>query len=347
MAQAPATAPGFPGLTAQQATEKLAALLPDSLDDSNDEVEQTPETSEVSDEADAGLDEATEDEITEDDVVEDDIVDGEPDEEPADDETEEPTLYTVKVDGQDVKVTLDEALAGFRMAKHNTQTAQKLAEDRKALEAREAEIAAKREVLGQYEERLAQLDEAIAEMEGKEPDWDEVKRERPESYAEEFADWQRHAKRKQKLKDERTRVKQDREKDAQAEMSKTLERERKLLHEKLPVMKDATKSVAFRDQLVTYAESQGITREEFLNTNDHRAIVILDKARRYDAIVARKQAATAPAGKKKTPTTAMRPGAPRARVPANVKARQEALARAKKTGTRSDAARALEHLVGE
>lgn len=341
------------GLTASQAKSKIEALLGDDIDESAEETSEDIEATEDQDETvDASEESAEEDaDLTDEDIPEEDLSDVDVPEDEETDQDDEPTRYTVKVDGKEREVSLDELKAGFRFNAHNTQTAQKNAEERKQLDAAKAEIETKRATIKAYEDRLAQLDEALEEMDGKEPDWTEVKRERPESYAEEYADWQRVAKRKDKLKSERERVAKERS-DGEAEsFSKTIEREKNALHEKLPVLKDAEKAPVYRENMQKYAESQGFSAKEFYSMVDHRAMVLIDKARRYDAIVSRRDAAKgatrAVDTKKKNLPRPVRPGSSQRRVPANEKARRDAVARARKTGSRTDGQRAIEALLGD
>ena len=104
---------------------------------------QTPPPEDTPEEPEAQPDEIiTEDDQvmpSEDEVEESDDFDAEPDEEDQTDEDadegdyEEQDVYTVRVNGQDVDVTLDEALRGYQRESDYTQKTQQLAEQRKQL----------------------------------------------------------------------------------------------------------------------------------------------------------------------------------------------------------------------
>lgn len=106
------------------------------------------ETDESEDESDEDLEEEVEDEDTGDD--DEDVTDDE-NEEDADEADSE--SYIVKVDGEELEVTLEELKAGYSRQAHFTRSMQALADEREAFE---AEIAEYQETLGS----LAALDEA-------------------------------------------------------------------------------------------------------------------------------------------------------------------------------------------
>ena len=96
------------------------------------------------------------------------------------DEAEEPEetsdRYTVKVNGEEIEVTLDELLHGYSRQSDYTRKSQELAERRKATEALEQEIAAERE---QYAELLPRMREQLQQQLQAEPDWDKLYEQNP------------------------------------------------------------------------------------------------------------------------------------------------------------------------
>ncbi len=94
-----------------------------------------------------------------------------------------------------------------------------------------------------------------------------------------------------------------------------------------------------KTDLLTYGGTQGFSRDEMGNIGDHRALVILNKARLYDAIVARKGKTK---DKAKTSPT-VKPGGrpPTAKGAKGKKAREEARKRLDESGHMDDAVDAL------
>jgi len=88
-----------------------------------------------------------------------------------DNDSEEPTYYAVKVDGEDLEVTLEEALAGYQRDSDYRKKTMSVAESRKEVEAKAASIDAK----------LQELDSFIKREEDS-TDWDELRRNDPGEY---------------------------------------------------------------------------------------------------------------------------------------------------------------------
>jgi hypothetical protein len=126
--------------------------------------QDNPELEEVADELDIDPDEITFDgsEIEDDELVEDS--DGEEleedldkeDEEPADDNPVLEEKFTVKVDGEEVEVTVREALEGYQRREDYTRKTQELAEARKAFEGEIQEYAEVFENVTAFEEAWEQ-----------------------------------------------------------------------------------------------------------------------------------------------------------------------------------------------
>ena len=97
--------------------------------------------------------------------------DGEYEDEDESDDSEEPTYYSVKVDGEDMEVTLDEALAGYQRDSDYRKKTMNVAEQRKEVEAKAAAIDAK---LGELDSFIKREEDAI--------NWEELMRSDPGEY---------------------------------------------------------------------------------------------------------------------------------------------------------------------
>lgn len=277
------------------------------------------------------------DDDTDDDVDDDGTQDEEQDEDQDEDDDEEPTTFRVKVDGKEVKVTLDELQAGYSRTADYTRKTQKLAEERRLLEEAAATTQAQRD---EYAAKLAKVAEGLAQMQPKEPDWDKLRIDDPAKFAQARAEWNLYIERRDKVRAEQERVQQDQIRYAQAAHEKIIINEQQLLLEKLPVLKDPKKGKAVRDAMVEYALGLGFSSEDIAITSNHRVFEMLYKAMRYDRLVAKKGTIRQKA--KNAPV--LRPGQPVKRVTRQRKIAKEARERLSKTGRVEDAAAALFHM---
>ncbi len=202
-------------------------------------------------------------------------------------ESEQPSTYTVKIDGKEHAVTLDDLLKGYSFTEHNTRKSQQLAEEKRALEAertrfQEQEVAAVRAERSQYAEYLAQLSTALEDVTPKEPDWTTLRQQIPaDQFAAEVLAWQQNKQRLDTVNAERARVKAQEDADAQAGYQQYLKTEQERLEAALPVMKDPEKAPAYKKSLIDFAKSRGFTDTDLRQVTDHRLLLLLDDARQY------------------------------------------------------------------
>ena len=93
-------------------------------------------------------------------------------------------------------------------------------------------------------------------------------------------------------------VPRGRSQQEQAQLQHMVERGREYLFNKVPEWKDAQKWNEARSKLRDYGQKVGYTDEELGAAYDPRAILVLDKARRYDAIMANRPKPDQSAGPK-------------------------------------------------
>lgn len=299
-------------LTVSGAVTRLLDRFPE-----DDPSPKEPET-EPTDDADAEPDK----------TVTDDADSGGLEDEPDEPVVETPPLHKVKVDGVEQEITLDEALRGYsRTADYRNKTRQ-LAEDRRKAE---TEVQAARQARDAYGERLKLVDQALDEPT---PDWVKARQEMsPEDFLEARTDWSLKVEQRQAVKAERERVAQEQAGEAAQQQQVYLDGQAEQLQEKIPEF------AKVKAELFTYGETQGFSRDEIAGVNDHRAIVLLNKARLYDAIVARKAKTKE---KAQTVPTVKPGGRPPSSAGSKAKrAREEARERLRESGKIDDAVAAL------
>jgi hypothetical protein len=224
------------------------------------------------------------------DVQDDESSDETKDEQSEDsDETEEdeqPQVFTVKVDGKEVEVTLDELQKGYSRTQDYTRKTQQIAEARKAVEAETAAIRAERE---QYAQLLGALQQQL-ETAGEQPiDWDRL-------YAEDPIEWVRQRElardkqeRKAAIQSEQQRLSQLTVQQQTEEMKAKLAQEQELLISAVPEWKDPQKAKAEKALLVEFGRKIGFSEDELKNVYDHRAVIALRKAALYDQMVSKRK----------------------------------------------------------
>lgn len=310
------------------AEDRIEGLLADDAefaDEEEEEEEQDPD------------DEGAEDDDPVEPDADGDEVDEEDEDEPGD--ADAPQTFTVKVDGKEVTVTLDEALAGYQRQEAFTRKTQELAEQRRALEGESAEV---RQARQQYEAALQQAAMLIKAQMPQEPDWDKLQKESPAKYARELADYQARQKQLQAVFAEQQRVQQQAQADEQAQRAKLVAHEQEALVSAVPEWVDDDRRSEETERLVQYAQTTyGWTPDELADIVDHRPVVILRKAMLYDEAQKKGDEVRRTTKKKDTAPT-LKPGNRNTSKPKPGKKQAEkAKSRLRQSGSVGDAAEAL------
>ena len=194
-------------------------------------------------------------------------------------------VYTVRVNGKPHQVTIDEALKGYsRTADYNAKT-QSLAESRKAFEQERAQLLAERQ---QYAALLPALTTQIQGEMGPEPNWDDLYRTNPLDYVRQKDLWRERQDRIAAAQYEQQRLQQVNQSETEATRQELMKKGREYLQQKNPAWTKAETWEADRAKLVSYARKNDYSDQEIGNALDPRSILIMDKARRYDELMANK-----------------------------------------------------------
>jgi hypothetical protein len=199
--------------------------------------------------------------------------------EPEEEQTQEP-LYTVKVDGKEQQVTLEELQRGYSGQKWISQRSQSMAAERKALE---AEAAAVKQERAQYAEVLGKLASQLGSGEA-EPDWEKLRAEDEFKFVVERQAWQLKQDRLNAVKAEQARIAGLQKQQQDEATQRYVEEENRKVLDKIPAWKDKTKAKAAISDLRDYAKGEGWTDEELDNARDSRAVLALYKAMQFDKL---------------------------------------------------------------
>ena len=281
--------------------ERIFDILPDNMfETGEDEYATAPEDEPKEADPPAGS-EVVEDPPTEPEEAEeaDEEEEGEADTEDEDEESDETAdadedlTYTVKVDGEEVEMTLDELKAGFSRTESWTRKSQALANERKKFESELAEVTEKR---AEYASKLSSLEQHLTAKAPVEPEGDDPR------------EWVRYQKAQNELaavQAEQARVYEEHLTAQNAHLEKVVAEETELLRGAIPEWKDDAKMAAGLKSLFTYAtEGLGFDEEDVRNTTNHKLLFMLWKAKAYDEL----DGAKAKVAKKTKKAKTLKPG---------------------------------------
>lgn len=274
------------------ATERLLDVL-GSDTDSEDPGARRRQTADDESDRPAGADESDPGEPAEESEEQEGL--SEPDE-------ESDTTVTMELDGKEVEIPLTELRDGYLRQQDYTKKTQALAEERKAFSAEHAQTRATRVA---YAERLSVVESALTEMAPPQPDWDRLRQEDPAEFAAQWAEHQRMRDDLQAVRAERSRLAAAEQEDQATALQEHLAGESQKLLVAFPDWSDAAKAAEGLRGLREYASGMGFTGEDLSNVHDHRLIVLLDKAAKYDALTTKGRDQVR---EKRTSAPVLRPG---------------------------------------
>ena len=255
-------------------------------------------------------------------------------------ETETPQSYTVKVDGKDVEVTLEELQAGYSRQADYTRKSQVLAEQRKQMD---DELSATQQERQRYSHALEQLgDSTDFEInQFKDVDWNKLKADDPMAYIQQKDALRDLQDSKNKINAEKQKLQEQQEKEYKANMLKHRDEQIKLLSERLPDWTDPTKGPKLKQDIKSFALAKGFTEQEINMLIDARSIEVLNNAMKYENLLNAKIAKK----KVKTVPKVTKPGAGVSKAEKDTEKVKQQRARLRKTGKIGDAAKLLEGLI--
>lgn len=207
-----------------------------------------------------------------------------------------------KVDGEEVEVTLAEALNGYQRTADYTRKTTELAEQRKAFDAEAQRVEAE---LRQRAERFSILTGMLEQqLTGAEPDWARLQ-SNPQAYLQAQREWAQKVAVVKNAAAQRDALVQQQQAQTQAEMAKYVEAERQKMVTNWPDLADPKGPKA--TALTTYLKERGFSDSDIAGLVDHRMIGVL-----MDAVHGRQVETAAPEKKLVKPkaTHVVKPGTP-------------------------------------
>jgi len=197
-------------------------------------------------------------------------------------------LYRVVVDGQEQEVTLDELMKGYSRQSDYTRKTEKLSQDRKSVEELKNQYTRQNEEAkikrDQYEKQIQILSEQLKQSEPSKVDLDRLYEDDPAEYVRVKAEQDRRKELLEKASQERQRIQSEKQEEQSKQYNAYLEQQRELLAQKLPIYADKEKGPEFVKNLTSYAKEIGYTDQEINMLVDHRSVIMLANAYRYDKL---------------------------------------------------------------
>jgi len=198
-------------------------------------------------------------------------------------ETEDPS-YTIKVDGEEYEVNLEELKAGYQRQSDYTRKSQALAEGRKENEAIQTERLRLEQERQMYANGLNMLkrQQQAKLQEFKSVDWETLKEDDPYAYMlkkDEYRDAQDKA--RNAAQQQRIVQQQQSQQEAQARAA-FVQGQYSQLVEALPEWGQENSTV--KDDIRKFAIESGYAAEEVDQLADHRSVLILKKAMEFDKL---------------------------------------------------------------
>ena len=254
--------------------------------------------------------------------------------------SETPGTYTIKVDGKDVEVTLDELQAGYSRQADYTRKSQVLAEQRKKAEEELAATQQERQrYISQLEQFTAQADSKLDEL--KSTDWTKLKEEDPTEYMLKRDQYRELQENKRTVEEEQKNLQYKSQQEQQAKWQEELVRQQEIMAQRLPEWNDPTKGAKLKQDIKSFALKTGFSEQEVDSLIDARSVDVLHKAMLYDNLLAAKISNK----KAKVVPKVTRPGSPPTKGEISSDKVKAQRARLKKTGNVKDASSLLESIL--
>ena len=332
------------------AQEAILGLL-DSKEQPDQEEQPSEETQDVeaSDETteDSETEEVEEEDESED--VDDDESEESEEEEVEDEDESESTVYTVKVNGQDVEVSEDELIKGYSRQQDYTQKTQQLAEYKRQLDGAaqqyQQELANTQQVRAQYVDALSTaIDTNYAHLQQyANIDWETLKSQDKEEYLTKRDEYRKAQESIQQLQVKAQEAQQQQEREMQVQHQQVLQEEHAKMVSILPEWNDPDTQRAIAKTISEFALTKGYTQEELSQLVDHRSILVLMQAKAYEDMTRKQHEVRAK--KVKNKPKVVKTKAKREKAEVSQGKRKAKLKRLQKTGHVDDAASLLEDLL--
>ncbi len=207
-------------------------------------------------------------------------------------EYEEQEYVTVKINGEEQDVTLDELAAGYSRQSDYTRKTTELANQKKQFEQQQSELLKERENLRLGLEQLNQQLSSDIQNEPTEEQWTRLYEDDPLEYVKQKDAWRDKREHLARVQQANQELQYKQQLESQQQMQKALAQSQQYLNEAIPEWKDPKFAESDKRAIVQYAtglpEKERFTEAELSQATDHRAILMLRKAMMFDELQTKK-----------------------------------------------------------
>ena len=249
-------------------------------------------------------------------------------------EIQKPSLHRVKVQGQELEVSLDELKSGYSRDSDYRQKTHALAEERRMLDEQKTSLSQS------YDGKLKELTDLIGAAESyigqsSKEDLQKMYEEDPTQAAK--IDFQQRQQR-----ENFNRLKQQAESVKLQQYNSYLDEQKRLAATKIPEYSDPVKGVTFKNQMKNTLSEYGFNDQEIGSLADHRFLMVLRDAMEYKNLkskpVTNKKVTTAP--------KVVKSGTPKMEDSRRAAVKQK-IGRLRRSGKINDAQSAILEIIGK
>lgn len=252
----------------------------------------------------------------------------------AETEDEDQPTYTVKIDGKEVAVPVNELVNGYQRNADYTRKTQEVAEQRKAAQ---GELESAKAERAHYAQQLEAVSSMLQQNAPQQLDWDTLLQQNPVEYLRQQRIHLQYQNQVQAVETERQQVAERQQADEAKATGERIETAKVEMLKLIPEWKNPKVATAEKTEMVEYLTALGYGTDEVSQINDPKVVATVRKAMKFDKITA--QRANLRPATPQGPRTAQ-PGTPTSRSGnEQTRARQ----RLAKTGSIEDAAAVFMH----
>ena len=326
------------GGSVTEAQEALLSLMePEEEKPKEEEAKPTEEEESTEETQDESLEEESEEEAEEEDESEE-----------SDDEVEEePELYAVTANGQEQEVTFDELLKGYSRQSDYTKKTQELSDNRREFESMQQAMAQEYQQIQaerqQYVDALQNvIDGSVMGLDQlANVDWNKLREEDPVAFITKKEEFRESQDRLRDYQAQQQEVMNQQYAEHQENVKKSLVQEHQKMASIVPDWGVPEKQKELASSLKEYAISNGYTAEEVSSLADHRSLIMLMKAQKYDNL----QNADVKSKKLKNKPKVIRAGKGKDKSDTDKSKRAAQMKRLRGTGHINDASALLEDFI--
>ena len=255
-------------------------------------------------------------------------------------------LYAVTINGEEHTIPLDELLKGYSRHSDYTRKTQELSEQRRQIEAHHQQWSAEvQQIQTERQQYVTALQNVVENSAGTldqfaTVDWEALKNENPLEYITKRDEFRETQDKVRQAQFQQQQAHEAHQQESQRTHTRVLQEEHGKLVEALPEWKETESRQKLGSEIKAYALTQGYTSEEIGSLVDHRSLMTLYKAMKFDK-------ASSPdvvQKKVKNKPRVIRAGSPRTKSDVGKQKRTTKMKRLRNTGHVDDAVSILEDM---